>query len=496
MNQLTFLCCLFAVTYAAVDISPVNPLVKAGEEITLMCRSSKPLEAEDCVWTLNGVAIRVRDTSRYTRSGVLERGECGIKFVADERDQGKWLCTVYEGSEPLSRDTNITLYELPTVSLVPVGNIIEVVADEETILTCRADRGRPEPKIRWLIGDMPVESTETNVIDRTINGHVSLESRLIYRFKAEDHKKPIRCTAGIESGNAYAVATLNVLFGPQADQQESIQYGFVVGQPGSVVVNISANPPPSELTWYIGDVQVNGMGGSSSDGHFTARMVSSEDVLHRSILNITQLTQVDATQTYVLKATSIVNGVPATTEYRMRLSSEPEPVRDAASAGGSTIGIIVAVLAILVILAIVLVTRAKGLLCFKRKIPAEEKQTDREPSETESANQNTVGDEATVEVESKPESKSLSKRLRNMYGSLKTRSAKNKGEKIESDAEAAKPAEKRSDSVIYAELDLREVTGPQVVKDPQNPGTEYAEIVGIVPQDDKEIETKENAKEE
>ena len=58
------------------------------------------------------------------------------------------------------------------------------------------------------------------------------------------------------------------------------------------------------------------------------------------------------------------------------------------------------------------------------------------------------------------------------------------------------PAEKRSDSVIYAELDLREVTGPQVVKDPQNPGTEYAEIVGIVPQDDKEIETKENAKEE
>jgi hypothetical protein len=42
------------------------------------------------------------------------------------------------------------------------------------------------------------------------------------------------------------------------------------------VVNISANPPPSELTWYIGDVQVNGMGGSSSDGHFTARMVSSE----------------------------------------------------------------------------------------------------------------------------------------------------------------------------------------------------------------------------
>ncbi|XP_065582845.1 nephrin-like isoform X3 [Artemia franciscana] len=371
MNQLTFLCCLFAVTYAAVDISPVNPLVKAGEEITLMCRSSKPLEAEDCVWTLNGVAIRVRDTSRYTRSGVLERGECGIKFVADERDQGKWLCTVYEGSEPLSRDTNITLYELPTVSLVPVGNIIEVVADEETILTCRADRGRPEPKIRWLIGDMPVESTETNVIDRTINGHVSLESRLIYRFKAEDHKKPIRCTAGIESGNAYAVATLNVLFGPQADQQESIQYGFVVGQPGSVVVNISANPPPSELTWYIGDVQVNGMGGSSSDGHFTARMVSSEDVLHRSILNITQLTQVDATQTYVLKATSIVNGVPATTEYRMRLSSEPEPVRDAASAGGSTIGIIVAVLAILVILAIVLVTRAKGLLCFKPRTRAD-----------------------------------------------------------------------------------------------------------------------------
>lgn len=97
------------------------------------------------------------------------------------------------------------------MSLVPVRNIIEVVADEETILTCRADRGRPEPKIRWLIGDMPVESTDTNVIDRTTNGHVSLESRLIYRFKSEDHKKPIRCTAGIESGNAYAVATLNVL---------------------------------------------------------------------------------------------------------------------------------------------------------------------------------------------------------------------------------------------------------------------------------------------
>lgn len=70
---------LIIVTYAAVDISPVNPLVKAGEEITLMCRSSKPLEAEDCVWTLNGVALRVRDASRYTRSGVLERGECGIK---------------------------------------------------------------------------------------------------------------------------------------------------------------------------------------------------------------------------------------------------------------------------------------------------------------------------------------------------------------------------------------------------------------------------------
>ena len=33
-----------------------------------------------------------------------------FQFVAEDRDQGKWLCTVYEGSEPLPRDTNITLY--------------------------------------------------------------------------------------------------------------------------------------------------------------------------------------------------------------------------------------------------------------------------------------------------------------------------------------------------------------------------------------------------
>ena len=136
-----------------------------------------------------------------------------------------------------------------------------------------------------------MEPRPSNVDD----GKVSITSKLNYAFQAVDHGKLLRCvTSGpwlsMEDPHE-SFAQLNVickfelkkknfdftsfqLFSvyyflvPPQPKDEMTLYGFVLGQPGDISVNFTANPRPSSVAWKIdGDTElpVEPFTGRSSD---------------------------------------------------------------------------------------------------------------------------------------------------------------------------------------------------------------------------------------
>lgn len=144
---------------------------------------------------------------------------------------------------------------------------------------------------------MDFTNTQTLVEPRTVgdNTKVSITSKLNYAFQAVDHDKSLRCvTTGpwltMEDPHQ-ASAQLNVicefaltsvliyqdppvltvflfLAVPPQPKDEMTLYGFVLGQPGDITVNFTANPRPSAVIWKLDgetELAVEPFTGRSSD---------------------------------------------------------------------------------------------------------------------------------------------------------------------------------------------------------------------------------------
>lgn len=155
------------------------------------------------------------------------------------------------------------------------------------------------PHIRVWTGDRELDftNTQTLVEPRTVgdNTKVSITSKLNYAFQAVDHDKSLRCvTTGpwltMEDPHQ-ASAQLNVicesaltsvliyqdppvltvflfLAVPPQPKDEMTLYGFVLGQPGDITVNFTANPRPSAVIWKLDgetELAVEPFTGRSSD---------------------------------------------------------------------------------------------------------------------------------------------------------------------------------------------------------------------------------------
>lgn len=189
-------------------------------------------------------------------------------------------------------------------------------------------------------------------------------------------------------------------------------YGFVLGQPGEITVNFTANPRPTTVIWKLDtetELPVEPYSSRSSDPRVEVSELRSTVIFNSLIsiekfkviikiiynqnstayearLRIKSVSEADARRVFrLLVESNLMNGEMMSQEYVVRISTSPAPLQcnpnqidcsmrrtvdslgsDLAGgvSGGGIAAIIIVLIAVLVVTAVVLYARNTGRWCF------------------------------------------------------------------------------------------------------------------------------------
>ncbi|XP_046437649.1 fasciclin-3-like isoform X6 [Daphnia pulex] len=380
MTRLSFigLFLLIGVAICQVTIEPQNIVVRQDQVTRLMCKTRTPIKS--CLWEINGDLYNLAEGSPYEPLGVLEDGECGIQARITDMENGVWACRVFlsgTSRSPAERaSTNVTVLALPQISLRPRDDPITVIAGENAQIDCMVADARPAPAITWVLGDRDLDFTNTQTVmePRPASGDskVSITSKLNYAFQAVDHGKLLRCVTNgpwlSMDDPRETFAQLNVIFPPQPKGEMTL-YDFVLGQPGDITVNFTANPRPSSVAWKLDsetELAVEPFTGRSSDPRVEVfELKSLNATSFEARLRIKTLGEADARRIFrLIVESSMMNGEAISQEYTVRLSTSPAPAQSGGVSGAGVAAIVIVIVAILVVTAVVLYARNTGRWCF------------------------------------------------------------------------------------------------------------------------------------
>merc|ERR1712088_293146 len=262
-------------------------------------------------------------------------------------------------------------------------------------------------------------------------------------------------------------------------------YGMKIGEPFSVLMNFKSNPKPTEFHWKMHDGTIVPMGGAQS--RFTSTIIQDGPHAGQYIakLTIDKVTKEDEESDNVL----VVQNELGNATYKFSLGVGGRPPVEAGS--GPVIAIVIVALIIVIVIVVAVVARAQGILCFADppKEDDKEKAVEKEEGDTESAE---AAEGAKDDVEAGGDDntkKSVSARFSGLFTAMK-KTVNSKKEKYaetesevklqESEDEKKDGAEKKDDSIVYADLDksaMSEGKRPSVTV--ENKKTEYDLSIGI-----------------
>merc|ERR1712047_141076 len=159
---------------------------------------------------------------------------------------------------------------------------------------------------------------------------------------------------------------------PEGKGAAETLYGNKDGESNTVRMKFLANPMPTEGQWNIGEVTVP-IGASDLEGNFqSSQIAETGDLTGEYQVELTfTMTKELADKTYSLQVT---NGLGTTQyEFKLALSEAPpagpkiEVPQVLKCASGPVIIIVLVVVALVIVGGVVLVARAKGMMCFGEK---------------------------------------------------------------------------------------------------------------------------------
>ncbi|KAK7862707.1 hypothetical protein R5R35_005982 [Gryllus longicercus] len=488
-----------------------------GQRVTVQCRAGRALQycriehttpragQERSTWNLNEDLPQSSDGVKYAGAG-LESGQCGFTVQRLPASfNGGFRCTMGFRNLP---EEGIGVFNI-TVAVAPNAPDLAVSSsgqrpsygsgygsndrypsrdesefrDGDTLTaSCTIRDSRPPANISWFLDDQEVTRGLTNLetIHTTDRDLFTVKQNLTYQLSWRDHGKMLRCVAGhlaLEDSNRnnQTSAAVNVKFAPRPHSNPIDQFGFIVGVPGEIAVEVNAYPKPT-VSWKINEevVQENSAG---YDGHFHASsLMNNGSGSWTAVLRINEVNMEDIEREYALSARNELGEET----YRIRLSTSSEPIVTSLEAG-AIIGIVVAILVLLLAIFLLVFARTTGRWCFAGGVS---KQDPKESSDTESADHGPTHS-----------SKKSKTKFSNIF--------KKKGDKVGDDSSVTKevdsPAPQRSvqpqqqqlqtgqpphvarqpapDSIVYAELDLKDLGDRRPQVRPDEERTEYAEIL-------------------
>ncbi|GLH08367.1 Fasciclin-3 [Gryllus bimaculatus] len=384
----------------SVDVSPRVTVAMEGQRVTVQCRAGRALQycriehttpragQERSTWNLNEDLPQSSDGVKYAGAG-LESGQCGFTVQRLPASfNGGFRCTMGFRNLP---EEGIGVFNI-TVAVAPNAPDLAVSSsgqrpsygsgygsndrypsrdesefrDGDTLTaSCTIRDSRPPANISWFLDDQEVTRGLTNLetIHTTDRDLFTVKQNLSYQLSWRDHGKMLRCVAGhlaLEDSNRnnQTSAAVNVKFAPRPHSNPIDQFGFIVGVPGEIAVEVNAYPKPT-VSWKINEevVQENSAG---YDGHFHASsLMNNGSGSWTAVLRINEVNMEDIEREYALSARNELGEET----YRIRLSTSSEPIVTSLEAG-AIIGIVVAILVLLLAIFLLVFARTTGRWCF------------------------------------------------------------------------------------------------------------------------------------
>jgi len=424
---------------------------------------------------------------RITFAGTDRVKHCGIKINAiEEKDNGEWKCTITANQDGSAKkgsgSASVTVVKPPASVVLDVASPLVLTYPQESTkeVRCVAEGGRPAPSFAWKLDDEDYAGEVKDVE----NGQT-----LTYTSQPEHNGKTLSCVVNhkgyseeaLAAGSNKASVALDVRFKPVAATQPTNLYGMKIGEPFNVLMSFKSHPAPTEFHWKMQDGSEVPMGGSIK--RFTAAML--EDGPHAghftAKLTINEVTKEDVDSKNVL----VVQNDLGETQYEFSLGVGQRPpvagsnldagVPSIDEAGsGPVIAIVIVALIIVIVIVVAVVARAQGILCFAAG--GELAKNKEKVDEVDAVNNNTK--------------KSVTARFSGLLTAMKKSVNGKKSEKYaetesevklqeseEEKKEEGEGAEKKDDSIVYADLDKSAMSeGKRPSVSVENEKSEYAEI--------------------
>jgi len=164
-------------------------------------------------------------------------------------------------------------------------------------------------------------------------------------------------------------------------------YGFVDGQPGDIIVNFTANPQPTKVSWILDTderLDVSPTAINYDNDLFEVYPINGTQGVYEARLRLKTVTEESANRVYRLSVESFVKGEIQSQEYSVSISMNAAPLpckstNDCSSeqvstfdsdsiaaelGGGEIAAIILVMIALLVLVAVLLYARNTGRWCF------------------------------------------------------------------------------------------------------------------------------------
>ncbi|XP_043499453.1 fasciclin-3 isoform X2 [Polistes fuscatus] len=356
-----------------VDIEPKGQVVvRLEDSLRIMCTMGSPLQI--CRVEIQGESSTILSLNQTAEDGIkyygegTHKGQCGVHiFKVKEKHNGIFKCalTPVDGRTESYASVDIVIAKPPNNPELQTSQghygRNEYQKGEKLEISCSASGGRPPANISLYLDDELLGNDERpSTYDDLKTNEASVAIQNASRsLDWTDNSKTLRCVTShiaLDQPKERKMQ-LHVYYPPQP-QLTIERFGYVIGRQGTVNVTVYANPKPRFL-WRVDGEKIEEGRPDESNRLETSTAVDLGNGAWLVVLTIDSVQKSDTEKEYILEAHNIEGAY----EYRIVLSTSPEPAGVDLDAG-SIIGIVVGALVLILIVFLVIFARATGRWCF------------------------------------------------------------------------------------------------------------------------------------
>ncbi|XP_063995244.1 nephrin isoform X2 [Diachasmimorpha longicaudata] len=295
-------------------------VIHRGQKVELVCRSRGGNPPAQVVWFRKD---EVKSSVYRTYNSLSENV---LSFEAQsEDDKARYRCEVSNVMSVTPMKVHVDLTVLFRPAAVTITGPTEAKANERVTITCTTDNSNPPADIKWTVGGMEFNSTNSHSHLAKKGGSITT-SNITFNINQDARSVVVICSAINSRLAEYTMKThtINVIYPPARliisgyEENHQIDAGAVL----KLLCTATAGNPLATVTWYKNDKEI--MGTIRERDHAVSNELeilvnASDNNAHMRCDAVNSATIIPMSKTIILK----VNFPPA----QVKITREPKELR-------------------------------------------------------------------------------------------------------------------------------------------------------------------------